>query len=1473
MTKLFYYMAEIYDQMGVTGWCRIFRQSTSGLWLVFGAFLLAGVPDLAAEVDRLREWLAAQPTPSQAGMATPATADLSTTVASTEWNNWLEAGHRLSAERAVHRRQLMETDPARFAATAWTPAERALLPEEIRPLVEEWVAGSGRMTVQCVLPKTSDQTGATHHSHAGLLRWANLNGHRYRAFVEGEWRALKTGSWPHLEGYVLGDGIALTGKLPTAVETSKATGQDNVMESVPPSTTNAPSTTGPNTLLYIIARFSDESTDPISPATALTQMAAVNQFWLDNSGGIVSIKGRVNTGQPMDIVSVTLPQPRSYAAFYDGDLGELLDDSRTAAANAGFNYSQYNLDITVTSDAGFSYAGVAYVGAQGLHLVAGYTSLRTSAHELGHNLGLFHANYWRSDATQPYGRDRSPGGYVTDTNNAEWIEYGHYFDNMAGQGGADWDNPELPHYSAIEKADLGWFSGAEIQAVSTSGLYRIYRMDSRNTVGVPRALRLTTPATDPAGLTRYYWLSYRYAPWTATSGWTRRGLIVEVAQSSYSDDGAILLDMTPFSRDDSTYHDPAHPEFGFWLIDTEDKADGTLPLGKTYVDASAQIRITPTSINTTQAGEEYIEVNVVMGAVTNQAPILTELNGPLSLAVGQSGQFTVLAGDPDGDPLSYYWDFSDPEVAPGSADATASTSHAWSTAGVYRVLVRISDRRGGEASRAWIVTVGQPANPRQWRGRVLWAGRGMGGVLVTGGSSEDKEAVWTATDGAFALVGLPATGGTWTIEARRDDLALTPAGPISLNPEDGDRFDLAWENAAVFTPAGRYSISGRVTDGSVGVAGVVVETGGLSAVTSSQGDYVINGLIPGQYTVVVSHRDWSFSPSSQAVTIVGQDAFQINFARRYYTVSGKVTGLSTGIFQLAPTVYCSNGTVVFCQRQFQSPTTVWAYSISVPAGQFSLTSEKSGYRISPGNFTNPLTIQTNLTNVDFAGVSASIAGAIRGRIVLADGSGRAGVSVAIKSGVTVATTAVSDSDGYFRCNALSGGTYSIEPSGSGFTFLPSTQTVSSLPASGVNFTAQPSIPAAVTLVTAQPTFLNGPGQAILLTANATGTNPLTYRWSALSGATGVNYTPAPGGDPAGIEATPVLGGDYLFRVEVQDALGLKAMGSVRVPVYGSSGGAVALIPYDLTTPLGSSINFTAQAWDGAGLQLPAPSLTWQADSNGWVPSGGGAYRPLRTGGLWTMEVSEAGGGSGQAWVQTLPLAFNTAPVAVAGPFAQSVAAGASFTVEVYAYGQPIPAYQWLLNGQPISGATAAQYSVAQASAADAGQYSVQLTNSAGQTTAGPALVTVMGTFSSWILHFGLSGADAQPGADSDGDGLSNLLEYAFGFSPVLPQTGVIMPRGSAVTVDPVGPWLQIAFRQRQGGVGTPGLDYVADGVHYLVETTADLTSILWQSGSSWLEVRGTPVNNGDGTETVTIRLKEALSPDQVRYLRLRIVDQ
>jgi hypothetical protein len=86
--------------------------------------------------------------------------------------------------------------------------------------------------------------------------------------------------------------------------------------------------------------------------------------------------------------------------------------------------------------------------------------------------------------------------------------------------------------------------------------------------------------------------------------------------------------------------------------------------------------------------------------------------------------------------------------------------------------------------------------------------------------------------------------------------------------------------------------------------------------------------------------------------------------------------------------------------------------------------------------------------------------------------------------------------------------------------------------------------------------------------------------------------------------------------------------------------------------------------------------------------------------------------------------FPTAPTITIQPQGQTATAGGNVQFSVTTAGKPAPTYQWYFNGTAISGATGSTLSLTNVQSANAGNYTVTATNSAGSITSNAATLTV-----------------------------------------------------------------------------------------------------------------------------------------------------
>ena len=120
--------------------------------------------------------------------------------------------------------------------------------------------------------------------------------------------------------------------------------------------------------------------------------------------------------------------------------------------------------------------------------------------------------------------------------------------------------------------------------------------------------------------------------------------------------------------------------------------------------------------------------------------------------------------------------------------------------------------------------------------------------------------------------------------------------------------------------------------------------------------------------------------------------------------------------------------------------------------------------------------------------------------------------------------------------------------------------------------------------------------------------------------------------------------------------------------------------------------------------------------------------------------------------EVIRAAFFAAPPTITDqPQSQTVMAGAAVQFSVSASGNPAPTYQWCFNGAAIAGATGSTLNLPNAQPANAGSYTVTVTNESGSAASSAVTLTVTAASS------GASGTGASAGGGAMGAWLVGLL--------------------------------------------------------------------------------------------------------------------
>ena len=198
-------------------------------------------------------------------------------------------------------------------------------------------------------------------------------------------------------------------------------------------------------------------------------------------------------------------------------------------------------------------------------------------------------------------------------------------------------------------------------------------------------------------------------------------------------------------------------------------------------------------------------------------------------------------------------------------------------------------------------------------GQVIIDGEGLPGVMVTltGGPGNDNYTKLTGADGEYAFG-----------ELRPGDYQVSISG---YDPDDFEfastaqdvSVDLEETETVSFTGTllRTSGISGRVSVGGMGLAGVTVTLSGVdaqTAMTDASGQYAIAGLAAGDYTVTISGFDaveYSFE-ASQAVTLEMDATAIVNFAGaplRTASIAVMVTADGEGVAGASATLFQVTG--------------------------------------------------------------------------------------------------------------------------------------------------------------------------------------------------------------------------------------------------------------------------------------------------------------------------------------------------------------------------------------------------------------------------------------------------------------------------------------------------------------------------------------------------------------------------------------
>lgn len=375
---------------------------------------------------------------------------------------------------------------------------------------------------------------------------------------------------------------------------------------------------GEQQTLVLLVNFQNHRVQPwtVEEARQLV-FGQVNDYYKEASYGRAWLAGDVHG-------YITLPVDATCSTSTIDNYG------RQALIDNGIDVSRYQRWIYVypeNTDCGWTGKGTI-AGSPSRAFINGSMTLRTVGHELGHNLGLYHA------------KDLDCGSEVIGDNCAS-AEYGDSMDIMG-------TSEVTGHFNAFSKQQLGWISAAagEVITAASDGSYLLEPFETAPS-GNPKGIKIQRGVDANTGKPTWYVLEYRqpigFDGFLEGKRGVTDGVILHLATESKIDSN-LLLDMQPDSG----------------LRDLDDAA---LLVGSSYTDPDAGVTITTewadataASINVSYLGLSCIQANPSLSLLPNESAwVEPATNVSYSVTVTNNdsagcsaGNFSVFAAVPSG---------------------------------------------------------------------------------------------------------------------------------------------------------------------------------------------------------------------------------------------------------------------------------------------------------------------------------------------------------------------------------------------------------------------------------------------------------------------------------------------------------------------------------------------------------------------------------------------------------------------------------------------------------------------------------------------------------------------------------------------------------------------------------------------------------------------------------------------------------
>lgn len=509
----------------------------------------------------------------------------------------------LAEERRQLLGQLIENDPGEVLKQILPDDVLYQMPAKAQAFLEQHRAMEGELQLLHVDYKDPSQ------SHYVYLLSTDTGEHYSLHFAKHE-PDIQSGSRVRINGVALygikardageTDGAVALNDGDSSLQFLEAGGSKTTTSSTSTTTASLPNTLGAQKTLVILVNFSDNATQPYTPATAQSVVfGTVSNFFLDNSYQQMWLTG--------DVVGWFTIASSSTVC----DTNTIATQAQAAASAAGVNLTAYAHQVyAFPQNNSCGWAGLSSVGGSpSQSWINGTLGVRVVAHELGHGFGLWHSHALNC-------------GTTTLGTNCTTVDYGDVVDTMGGPIGF------LPaaHFNAFQKERLGWLNAGvspEITTVVADGTYMLENYESGGSG--PKALKILKSTDPSSGKRTWYYVESRQAigfdAFLATNSYIAsntnvpNGVLLHMGTES-SGNSIKMLDLRP---DTSNWWDPA------------------LAVGESFEDPDAGVTVTTDWVTGTDAA-----VTVRFGSATTTQLSATVSTDHPSYTLGQTVTTTAM---------------------------------------------------------------------------------------------------------------------------------------------------------------------------------------------------------------------------------------------------------------------------------------------------------------------------------------------------------------------------------------------------------------------------------------------------------------------------------------------------------------------------------------------------------------------------------------------------------------------------------------------------------------------------------------------------------------------------------------------------------------------------------------------------------------------------------------------------------------